>query len=174
MKKKFYKLISCLLAVVLMMTILLPSVVMASEEEVVNSADKDEPKDLEVSIAIKDAKDSPVKIPRNQDEDVAEELKNLPKKNLPENIIEESGEGTPEDPKETTTTTVVEDEENKETTTTVKKEKEWQDDNIMGNEDSKNVETVDENGNLFSDSGEAQGKETTTIKDEKDTEVKVE
>ncbi|WP_138160646.1 thioester domain-containing protein [Peptoniphilus catoniae] len=173
MKKKFYKLISCLLAAVLLMTILLPSVVMASDE-IVNSADKDESKDLEVSIAIKDAKDSPVKIPRNQDEDVVEELKNLPMKNLPENIVEESGEGTPEDPKETTTTTVVEDEENNETTTTVKKEKEWQDENVMGNEDSQTVETVDEDGNLISASGESQGKETTTIKDEKDTEVKVE
>ncbi len=173
MKKKFYKLISCLLAVVLMMTILLPSVVMASDE-IVNGADKDEPKDLEVSIAIEDAKDSPVKMPRNQGEEVIEEHEDLPMKNLPENIVEESGEGTPEDPKVTTTTTVVEDEENKETTTTVKKEKEWQDDNIMGNEDSQTVETNDEDGNLFSASGEAQGEETTTIKNEKDTEVKVE
>ena len=137
MKKKIKKLISCLLAVVLIITILLPSVVMASE---------DEPEDLGVSIAIK----APAKAPQIE------------------------GVGTPEDPKVTTTTTVVKDEENKETTTTVNKEKEWHDENVMGNEDSQTVETVDENGNLISASGEAQGKETTTIKDEKDTEVKVE
>lgn len=137
MKKKIKKLISCLLAVVLIITILLPSVVMASE---------DEPEDLRVSITIK----APAKSPKTQ------------------------GAGTPEDPKVTTTTTVVKDEENKETTTTVNKEKEWQDENVMGNEDSQTVETVDENGNLISASGEAQGKETTTITDEHDTEVKVE
>ncbi|MEJ8752416.1 Cys-Gln thioester bond-forming surface protein [Lagierella sp. ICN-221743] len=141
MKKKIKKLISCLLAVVLIITILLPSVVMASE---------DGPEDLGVSITIKDAKDTPAKAPKSE------------------------GAGTPEDPKVTTTTTVVKDEENNETTTTVKKEKEWQDENVMGNEDSQTVETVDEDGNLISASGEAQGKETTTIKDEKDTELKVE
>lgn len=138
MKKKIKKLISCLLAVVLIITILLPSVVMASG---------DGPEDLGVSITVKDA---PAKAPKSE------------------------GEGTPEDPKVTTTTTVVKDEENNETTTTVKKEKEWQDENVMGNEDSQTVETVDKDGNLISASGEAQGKETTTIKDEKDTEVKVE
>lgn len=87
--------------------------------------------------------------------------------------VEKSGLGTPEDPKVTTSTTVTEDEESKETTTTVNKEKEWQDEHVMGNEKSQSIETVDEDGNLISASGEAQGKETTTIKDEKDTEEKV-
>lgn len=124
MKKKIYKLISCLLAVVLIMTILLPSIAIASDDDIVNCTDTDVSEDSKVSTSIEDAKDTEVKMTRDQIENVEDESKNLSEKNLTENIVEECGEATLEDPKVTTTTTVVEDEISKETTTTVTKEKE--------------------------------------------------
>nr|WP_311565686.1 Cys-Gln thioester bond-forming surface protein [Peptoniphilus grossensis] len=196
MRKKYYKLISRLLSIVLLMTVTLPNIVMAAGGDVINGAEEAEQDNYEVTIVVDDAEDSQADMTREESEDAVEESidsteenppeeivddsedlvessRNSTEEDLPEEIVEESGEGTPENPKVITTTTLDEDEVKKETTTTVSKEKEWQDKNVMGNENSQTVETVDENGNLISASGEAQGKETTTIKDEKDTEVKV-
>ena len=174
MKNKNYKFISCLLALALIMTVLTPTVALATHYDPVNSANKDVSEDFEVSITMEDAEDFQVEKTRNQIESLMEESESSDKEYLSESKVEESGLGTPEDPKVTTRTAVTEDEESKETTTSVSKEKEWKDEKVEGNEESQSIETIDENGNLISASGQAQGQETTTIKDEKDTEVKVE
>ncbi|MDD7732238.1 MAG: hypothetical protein PT957_00610 [Firmicutes bacterium] len=70
--------------------------------------------------------------------------------------------------------TVEKDEESQETTTTTKIEKEWHDDDTVGKETTTKETVVDEDGQLISDHGEAQGKETTTIKDEEDTKEETE
>ena len=171
MKKYIYKLISSLLVLVLIMTTLLPSIAIAANDDVVDCTNKKELEDVKVSISLENAKDSEVIMKKNLTKNIDTEVKESPKKVQTENKIEDSGEGTPEDPKVTTTTKVTTDDENKETTTTITKEKEWHNDNVDGHEDSKVVETVDEDSNLVSASGNAQGEETTTIKNEEDTEV---
>lgn len=148
MENKIYKFISCLLALALIMTISSATIVLATDD-LVNSADKDVSEDFEISITMEDAEDS-------DEED------------LSESNVEESGLGTPEDPKVKTTTTVETDEEYEETITTVEKEKEWQDESTEGEEKSKTEETVDSEGELISATGEAEGKETTVLKNEEE------
>lgn len=124
MKNKNYKFISCLLALALIMTVLTPTVALATHDDPVNSANKDVSEDFEVSITMEDAEDFQVEKTRNQIESLMEESESSDKEYLSESKVEESGLGTPENPKVTTKTTVTEDEESKETTTSVSKEKE--------------------------------------------------
>lgn len=123
MKNKNYKFISCLLALALIMTVLIPTVAFATDGDPVNSADKDISEYFEVSINMEDAEGFQVEKTRNQIEILMEESESSDEEDFPESKVEESGLGTPEDPKVTTRTTVTEDEESKETTTSVSKEK---------------------------------------------------
>lgn len=146
MKRKYSKLISGLLAIMLLTVVVLPNIVMAEEDSVINSGDEVETEGCEVSITVEPMREG-----------------------QPEQIVVESGEGTRNNPTVTTTTTVEEDHINNETTTTTTKDKEWKEENIQGNENSQSVETVDEYGQLLNATGESHGEETTVVKDENDT-----
>ena len=134
MKRKYSKLISGLLAIMLLTVVVLPNIVMAEEDSVINSGDEVETEGCEVSITVEPMREG-----------------------QPEQIVVESGEGTRNNPTVTTTTTVEEDHINNETTTTTTKDKEWKEENIQGNENSQSVETVDEYGQLLNATGESHG-----------------
>lgn len=151
MKKILSRSLSCLLAILLMMSTTFSSVVFAANGM---NAEQAESPASELTIESDVRKAQPKNVPDH--------------KMKTEITVEETGSGTPEDPKVKTTTKKT-DNENEETTTTVEKEKEWKDENTEGEEKSKTQEIVDAQENLIGESGVAEGKETTTLKDTEET-----
>lgn len=109
-KKKVFKSISYLLAVVLILSTTFSRVAFASGE--VNAEEAESPA-LEITLEITIKTESEKSQPEESHKREA----------APAKTVEETGSGTPEDPKVKTTTTVETDEEYDETTTTVEKEK---------------------------------------------------
>ena len=82
---------------------------------------------------------------------------------MAEEIVETSGEGTPETPAITKTTNTETDENSGETTITIEIDKKWESETVEGRETVESTDIYDKKGKIISSEGSAQGSETTII-----------
>lgn len=82
---------------------------------------------------------------------------------MAEEIVETTGEGTPETPAITKTTNTETDENSGETTITIEIDKKWENETVEGRETVESTDIYDKKGKIISSEGSAQGSETTII-----------